>query len=73
MQDINEKKSMLINLINKITIFDEKIEVKYKLKFDNFENNHYNKKSDCVIISNNSPTVEFSCQGFAQRGILAKI
>ncbi|MBP3631165.1 MAG: hypothetical protein J6J23_06755, partial [Clostridia bacterium] len=28
--------------INKITIFDEKIEVKYRLKFDNFEKNHYN-------------------------------
>ena len=73
LQDLNEKKSMLINLINKITIFDEKIEVKYKLKFDNFENNHYNKKSDCAINSNNSPAVDFSCQGFAQRGILAKM
>ena len=50
-QEMNEKKTMIINLINKITIFDEKIEVKYRLKFDNFEKNHYNNTDaqECEI------------------------
>ena len=81
MQELNEKKTMLINLINKITIFDEKIEVKYKLKFDNFEKNPYNSKElqEC----NNYGTEQFSgslmdnqgflCPEFAQNGTLARI
>ena len=71
LQNLKEKKSMLINLINKITIFDEKIEVKYKLKFDNFENNKYNEKSG--YSDENDFNKVFLCHGFAQREAQAKM
>ena len=52
-QETNEKKSMLINLINKITVFDEKIEINYKIRFDNLDDFDYNGSiGDCDI----SPT-----------------
>lgn len=54
---------MLINLINKITIFDEKIKVKYKLKFDNFENNHYNKKAIVLSLVTIVPLWNFHAKG----------
>lgn len=51
-QTINEKKTMLINLINKIMIFDDKIEVKYRIRFDNFVENHYTNTDDFTRVIN---------------------
>ncbi len=71
-QEMNEKKSMLINLIKKITIFEEQIEVKYCLKFDNFENNHYNNtsmqqcetyKNECGLAKKTSKDGNFYAMG----------
>lgn len=85
LQEMNEKKSMIINLIEKIIVYDEKIGVRYRLKFDNYENNPYNIKRS----QENDNTIEqgefkqntnginenkvFLCHGFAQRETLAKI
>ena len=73
MQETNEKKSMLINLINRITMYDEKVEVKYMLKFDNFEKNQYNSTNGEVIITNPDANLMNFCPQFAQKGTLAKI
>ena len=73
MQETNEKKSMLINLINRITMYDEKVEVKYMLKFDNFEKNQYNSTNGEVIITNPDANLMNFCPQFAQKGTLAKM
>ena len=76
---------MLINLINKITIFDEKIEVRYRIRFDNFIENHYNNTDGDSYAGggNYDDSGELClagvqsdlslCQEFAQRETLAKI
>lgn len=81
LQDMKEKKAMLIDLINKITIYDEKIEVRYNIKFDNFEKNHYTT-TDGYLHGDNLP-VELCptdiqqgvslCLPFAQRVTQAKM
>lgn len=81
LQDMKEKKAMLIDLINKITIYDEKIEVRYNIKFDNFEKNHYTTTDEYLHGDNLS--VELCptniqqgvslCLPFAQRVTQAKM
>lgn len=85
LQSNDEKKAMLINLINKITIFDEKIEVRYRIRFDNFIENHYNTtdRDSCAGGGSYAESGELCLAGvqsnlslypqFAQRVTLAKI
>ena len=56
MQTDNEKKSMLINLINKITVYDEKIEVQYHIRFDNYMENSYTNKDNDIVYNTNTDT-----------------
>ncbi len=72
MQGTAEKKSMLINLINRVTVYDEEIEVKYSIRFDKIDETEYYNK---VIggNDNDSPAEGFSCQGFAQRGTQSRL
>ena len=46
LQETAEKKGMLINLIDKITMFEEEIDVRYSIRFDSFEENEYNERAD---------------------------
>lgn len=81
LQDTKEKKAMLIDLINKITIYDEKIEVRYNIKFDNFEKNHYTTTdeylhvdgSDCEFCPSDMQQDVSLCLPFAQSVTQAKI
>lgn len=83
LQELDEKKTMLINLINKITVFDEKIEVNYRIRFENFDEMVYNDSvnsdnggSVCNIVQNGASGKildNFLCNQFAQSATLATI
>lgn len=82
LQETDEKKSMLINLINKITVFDDKIEVKYKIRFDKDGDLDYNDNdftdgsmvgTDSGQLASDGAKSDFFCQTLAQRGTLARM
>jgi len=68
LQDTAEKKGMLINLIDKITMREEEIEVEYSIRFDNFREKEYNNRVD----GESDAEQAFLYSEFAQRDTQAR-